>query len=280
MYRILKREQLNETVVRMELEAPLVARKALAGQFVILRADARGERIPLTIAQTDAKRGTVAVIFQVVGAATMALGAKKEGEAIADLVGPLGNPTEVEGLKKVAVIGGGVGCAIALPVAKRLFELGADVTSIVGFRTAGLVILEKEFRSVSRRMILTTDDGTCGEKGNVCAPLGRFLKDGERFDAVFAVGPLVMMKYVAETTRPYQIKTVASMNPIMIDGTGMCGCCRITVGGEMKFACVDGPDFDAHLVDFDEAMGRLRTYTAFEAQARERNCNLFRKEVK
>lgn len=280
MYRILKKEALNPAVMRMELEAPLVARRALAGQFVILRADERGERIPLTVADRDAMRGTISVIFQTVGGATMTLGHKEAGEAIADLAGPLGDPTKVEGLKKVAVVGGGVGCAIALPVAKRLFELGADVTSVVGFRTSGLVILEKEFQEISGRYILTTDDGTCGEKGNVCIPLKRLLEAGERFDAVFAVGPLIMMKYVAEATRPYHIKTVASMNPIMIDGTGMCGCCRISVGGEMKFACVDGPDFDAHLVDFDEAIWRSRTYAAFEAKARERHCNLFRKEVK
>ncbi len=276
MYRILKKTYLTPTVVRMEIAAPLAARNALAGQFVILRADEEGERIPLTIADHDAERGTVTVIFQVVGGATMALEAKREGDFVATLAGPLGMPTPVEGLKKVAVVGGGVGCAIALPVVKRLFELGAETTSIVGFRTAELAILEQEFLRYSSRFFLTTDDGSKGERGNVCAPLSRLLAAGERFDAVFAVGPLVMMKYVAETTRPYAVKTIASMDPIMIDGTGMCGCCRVTVDGKMKFACVDGPDFDAHQVDFDEAIARLKTYEPIEARARERHCNLYR----
>ncbi len=278
MNKILKKERLNPTVVRMELEAPLIARKALAGQFVILRAEERGERIPLTVAGQDRSAGSVTIIFQVVGGATMALDAKREGEYIADLVGPLGNPTEVEGLKKVAVVGGGVGCAIALPVARRLGELGAAVTSVLGFRSASLVILEREFSDCSARCFLTTDDGSRGERGNVCMPLGRLLAAGERFDAVFAVGPLIMMKYVAETTRPYGIRTIASMNPIMIDGTGMCGCCRLTVDGKTRFACVDGPDFDAHLVDFDEAIRRSRIYEGFEQRARERGCRLLRKE--
>ncbi len=276
MYEILRKESLNDWVTRMEIAAPLVARKALAGQFVILRADECGERIPLTIAGCDAETGGVEIIFQVVGGATMALNEKKVGERLADFAGPLGNPTEVEGLKKVAVVGGGVGCAIALPVARRLHALGCSVTSIVGFRTRALVILEEEFRSVSDRLYLTSDDGSYGERGNVCAPLTRLLEGGERFDEVITIGPLVMMKFVAQATKPYAVKTVASMNPLMIDGTGMCGCCRLTVGGEMKFACVDGPDFDAHLVDFDEAILRSKAYAPFESEARERHCNLYK----
>ncbi len=279
MYRILKKESLNPTVTRMEVEAPLVANKALAGQFVILRADERGERIPLTVAGCNKETGAVTIIFQVVGGATMALNEKQEGEYIADFVGPLGTPTHVDGLKKVAVIGGGVGCAIALPVARALKERGCAVTSIVGFRNKDLVILEEEFRSYSERFYMMTDDGSYGEKGNVCAPLNKLLESGETFDEVITIGPLIMMKFVALATKPYNIKTVASMNPIMIDGTGMCGCCRLTVGGEMKFACVDGPDFDAHLVDFDEAIKRARTYQEFEAAAREKHCNLYKKEV-
>ncbi len=280
MFRILKRVSLNPTVTRLDVEAPLIAKKALAGQFVILRANERGERIPLTVAGCDKETGAVTVIFQVVGATTMELNKIKEGDFIPDFVGPLGTPTEVDGLKKVAVVGGGVGCAIALPVARRLHSLGCSVTSIVGFRNRDLVILEEEFRAASESFFLVTDDGSYGETGNVCMPLTRLLESGERFDEVITIGPLVMMKFVAKATKPYGIKTVASMNPIMIDGTGMCGCCRVTVGGEMKFACVDGPDFDAHLIDFDEAMKRSKTYAEFEARAREEHCNLFRKEVK
>ncbi len=280
MFRILKRVSLNPTVTRLDVEAPLIAKKALAGQFVILRANERGERIPLTVAGCDKETGAVTVIFQVVGATTMELNKMKEGDFIPDFVGPLGTPTEVDGLKKVAVVGGGVGCAIALPVARRLHSLGCSVTSIVGFRNRDLVILEEEFRAASESFFLVTDDGSYGETGNVCMPLTRLLESGERFDEVITIGPLVMMKFVAKATKPYGIKTVASMNPIMIDGTGMCGCCRVTVGGEMKFACVDGPDFDAHLIDFDEAMKRSKTYAEFEARAREEHCNLFRKEVK
>lgn len=280
MYRILRKEKLNPTVTLMEIEAPYVAAKALAGQFVILRADERGERIPLTVAGCNRETGAVTIIFQVVGGATMALNEKEAGEFIPDFVGPLGTPTEVNGLKKVAVIGGGVGCAIALPVACSLHEHGCDVTSIVGFRSKDLVILENEFKNYSNRFYMMTDDGSYGEKGNVCAPLNKLLEAGETFDEVITIGPLIMMKFVALATKPYGVKTVASMNPIMIDGTGMCGCCRLTVGGEMKFACVDGPDFDAHLIDFDEAMKRSRTYFEFEQQAREKHCNLYRKEVK
>ncbi len=280
MHKILEKKKLAEGIIYMLFEAPMAARRARAGQFVILRVDEEGERIPLTIADSDAAAGTVAVIFQSVGATTMTLAEKEAGDTIADLLGPLGNPTETEGAKSVAVVGGGVGCAIAYPVAKAFARQGASVTSIIGARTKDLVILQEGFQAVSHRLYVTTDDGTMGEKGNVCIPLRRMLEAGERFDRVFTVGPLPMMKYVAEATRPYSIKTIASMNPIMVDGTGMCGCCRVTVGGEMKFACVDGPDFDAHLIDFDEAMGRLKTYSAFEKHARERHCNLFHKEVK
>ncbi len=280
MYRILKKKKLNPTVTLMEIEAPFVAAKALAGQFIILRADERGERIPLTVAGCNKETGAVTIIFQIVGGATMTLNEKEEGEYIADFVGPLGTPTHVEGLKKVAVVGGGVGCAIAWPVARSLHELGCEVTSIVGFRNKDLVILEDEFKACSDRMFMMTDDGSYGEKGNVCVPLNRLLEAGETFDEVITIGPLIMMKFVAAATKPYNIKTIASMNPIMIDGTGMCGCCRVTVGGQMKFACVDGPDFDAHLIDFDEAMKRSRTYQEFEQKAREKHCNLFKKEVK
>ena len=275
MVSILKRQNLNETVVRMTFLAPPIARHAQAGQFVILRVDESGERIPLTVAGFDRERGTVDVIFQTVGGTTMQLGAKNEGESIADLAGPLGNPTVLDGLKKVAVVGGGAGCAIALPVAKELFRRGADVTVIAGFRSRALVILEEDLRACSSRFLLATDDGSAGEKGNVCIPLKRLLEE-ETFDEVIAIGPLVMMKYVAETTRPYGVKTVASMDPIMIDGTGLCGCCRLTVGGKTKFACVDGPEFDAHLVDFDEAIRRSRIYTDFEARKREEHCRLLR----
>lgn len=279
MYRILKKRSLNPTVTYMEIEAPFVAKKALAGQFIILRADEKGERIPLTVAGCDKERGAVSIIFQVVGGATMALNEKQEGEFIPDFVGPLGTPTHVEGLKKVAVVGGGVGCAIALPVARRLHELGCEVTSIVGFRNKDLVILEEEFKAVSDRFYMMTDDGSYGEKGNVCAPLNELLASGETFDEVITIGPLIMMKFVAAATKPYGVKTVASMNPIMVDGTGMCGGCRLTVGGETKFACVDGPDFDAHLIDFDEAIKRSRIYSDFEQHAREAHCNLYKKEA-
>lgn len=279
MYEILKKVALNPTVMRMDIKAPLIAKKALAGQFVIVRADECGERIPLTVAGCDAQTGAVTIIFQIVGGATMTLASLPEGGYVADFVGPLGTPTHLDGLKKVAVVGGGVGCAIALPVARALHERGCEVTSIVGFRNQDLVILEDEFKAISDRFFMMTDDGSYGEKGNVCVPLNRLLESGETFDEVITIGPLIMMKFVAAATKPYGIRTVASMNPIMIDGTGMCGCCRVTVGGEMKFACVDGPDFDAHLIDFDEAMKRSRTYSEFEAKAREKHCNLFKKTV-
>ena len=279
MFRIVKKEELNPTVVRMEIEAPLVAKKAKAGQFIILRVDEEGERIPLTVAGYDREQGTVRVIFQIVGATTKKLGMKNEGDCIADFVGPLGNPTGVEGMKKVCVVGGGVGCAIALPVAEALKENGAEVTSIVGFRTADLVILEKEFRAASSRFIMMSDDGTVGEKGLVTAPLKALLEAGEQFDAVIAIGPLVMMKFVVLTVKPFGVKMIVSMNPIMIDGTGMCGGCRLTVGGKTKFACVDGPEFDGYEVDFDEAIKRGSMYRSFERTAYEETCNLFAKEA-
>ena len=280
MYKIVRKKSLNPTVTLMDIEAPLVAKKAKAGQFIILRVDGDGERIPLTVAGCDQEKGTVTIIFQIVGATTEKLNHKNEGESIEDFVGPLGMPTEIEGLKKVCVIGGGVGCAIALPVARALHEQGAEVTAIAGFRNKDLVILEDEFKACSDRFIMMTDDGSYGEKGTVTVPLKELLEKGERFDEVIAIGPLIMMKFVCLTTKEYGQKTVVSMNPIMIDGTGMCGGCRLTVGGETKFACVDGPDFDGHLVDFDEAMSRSRSYAPFERHAYEETCNLFKKEVR
>ena len=280
MFQIVRKQALNPTVTKMEILAPFVAKKAKAGQFIILRVDEDGERIPLTIAGYDRLKGTVTIIFQVVGAATQLLNAKNEGDFIPDFVGPLGKPTHIEGLKKVCVVGGGVGCAIALPVARALSEAGAEVTSIVGFRNKDLVILEEEFKAYSQNFYMMTDDGSYGRQGNVCVPLKEILESGETFDEVITIGPLIMMKFVCATTKEFNVKTVASMNPIMIDGTGMCGGCRLTVGGEMKFACVDGPEFDGHLIDFDEAMSRSRTYAEFEAHEREATCNLFKKEVK
>lgn len=279
MYKIVRKQSLNPTVTRMEIEAPLIAKKAQPGQFIILRVDEDGERIPLTVAGYDREKGTVTIIFQIVGATTEKLNHKNEGEFIQDFVGPLGVPSKVEGLKKVCVIGGGVGCAIALPVAQKLHELGAEVTSIVGFRNKDLVILEDEFKACSDHFSMMTDDGSYGEKGNVTAPLKALLESGERFDEVIAIGPLIMMKFVCLTTKEYGQKTTVSMNPIMVDGTGMCGGCRLTVGGKTKFACVDGPDFDGHEVDFDEAMSRARSYAPFERHAYEETCNLFKKEV-
>ncbi len=279
MYKIISKEALNPTVTKMEIYAPLVAKKALPGQFIILRVDEDGERIPLTVAGYDREKGTVTIIFQIVGGTTERLNHKKVGESIPDFVGPLGKPTRTEGLKKVCVVGGGVGCAIALPVARALHEQGADVTSIIGFRNKELVILEEEFKACSNTFYMMTDDGSYGRQGNVCVPLNELLESGERFDEVITIGPLIMMKFVCEATRPYQVKTIASMNPIMIDGTGMCGGCRLTVGGKMKFACVDGPEFDGHEIDFDEAMSRSRAYADFEARERETACNLFKQEV-
>jgi len=274
MFAIVSKTVLNPTVIRMEILAPRVAKKAQAGQFIILRVDADGERIPLTVADYDREKGTVSIIFQKVGATTDKLAMKEAGEQIEDFVGPLGRPTETEGLHKVAVVGGGVGCAIAYPVAKKLHEEGCTVHTVAGFRTKDLVILEDEFRAVSDRFVPMSDDGTWGEKGLVTAALRSLIESGEAYDEVIAIGPLIMMKFVCQLTKEFGVKTVVSMNPIMIDGTGMCGGCRLSVGGKMKFACVDGPDFDGHEVDFDEAMKRGAMYKAFERNARE--CNLMK----
>ncbi len=277
MYTIKRKEKLNNTVTLMEIEAPYVAKKAQAGQFIILRVDDEGERIPLTIADFDRDKGSVTIIFQVVGATTKKLDEKNEGEYIADFVGPLGTPTHTEGLKKVAVIGGGVGCAIAYPVAKKLSEQGCIVHSVVGFRNKDLVILEEQFNKVSDVLKIMTDDGSYGEKGLVTNALKELIDSGEQYDRVIAIGPLIMMKFVCNLTREYGIKTIVSMNPIMIDGTGMCGGCRLSVGGETKFACVDGPDFDGHLVDFDLMLKRSGMYKDFERHSYEKTCNLFKR---
>ena len=277
MYQIVRKKVLSPVVTLMDIDAPFVAKKAEAGQFIILRVYDEGERIPLTISGYDREKGTVRIIFQIIGASTALLNAKEEGEYISDFVGPLGKATEVEGRKKVAVIGGGVGSAIALPVAEKLRSLGAEVHSVIGFRNSNLVILEDEFGAASDKLILMTDDGSRGRKGLVTEALKELIDSGEEYDEVIAIGPLVMMKFVVATTRPYGIKTTVSMNPVMIDGTGMCGGCRLTVGGEVKFACVDGPDFDGYQVDFDEAMSRGRMYSDFERHAYEDSCNLFRK---
>ena len=280
MYKILEKKILNPTVTQMTVEAPMVARKAEPGQFIILRTDKDGERIPLTVADFDREKGSVTIIFQIVGATTEKLNHLCVGDYIEDFVGPLGKATETEGLKKVAVVGGGVGCAIAYPVAKKLHQMGCEVHSVVGFRAKDLVILEDEFRAVSDKFILMTDDGSVGEKGLVTDALRKLIESGEKYDEVITIGPLIMMKFVCGLTKEYGVKTVASMNPIMIDGTGMCGGCRLTVGGETKFACVDGPEFDGHLIDFDEAMARSGIYKPFERHAHEQTCNLFRAEVK
>ena len=277
MYKIVRKKELNPTVTLMEIEAPFVARKAEPGQFIILRVDENGERIPLTVAGYDRQKGTITIIFQIVGATTEILNHKNEGDYICDFVGPLGRASECEGLKKVCVVGGGVGNAIALPTAQKLHELGAEVTSIIGFRNKDLVILEDEFKACSDHFVIMTDDGSYGEHGNVTAPLQKMLEAGEKFDEVIAIGPLIMMKFVCKLTKEFGVKTVVSMNPIMIDGTGMCGGCRLTVGGETKFAYVDGPDFDGHLVDFDEAMDRGSMYKEFERKAYDDACNLFKK---
>lgn len=277
---IVKKEILNPTVTRMVVYSPYIAKKAEPGEFIILRVDAEGERIPLTVAGYDRENGTVDIIFQIVGGTTMKLNHLEEGDCIHDFVGPLGNPTKTDGLKKVAVVGGGVGCAIAYPVAKKLHDLGCEVHSIIGFRNKDLVILEKDFAAASDKLCLMTDDGSYGTKGLVTNALEELIKAGNEYDEVIAIGPLIMMKFVTLLTKKYNIKTIVSMNPIMIDGTGMCGGCRLTVGGKTKFACVDGPEFDGFEVDFDEAMSRSRSYTEFEAEAREKTCNLFKKEVK
>ena len=279
MYRILEKECLNAQVTKMKIHAPAVAKKAAPGQFVILRSHCDGERIPLTVADYDRSEGSITVIFQVVGAGTEKLNHLTVGDSLCDFVGPLGNATKLDGLKKVAVVGGGVGCAIAYPVAKALFERGVEVHTIVGFRNRDLVILEKEFQSHSSKFVPVSDDGSWGEKGLVTNALRALIEAGETYDEVIAIGPLPMMKFVNLLTKEYAIPTVVSMNPIMIDGTGMCGGCRLTVGGEIKFACVDGPEFDGHLVDFDEAIARSSMYRPFERHAYEDACNLFRKEV-
>lgn len=280
MYKIVRKKELNPTVTLMDIEAPMIAKKAEPGQFIILRVDEEGERIPLTVADFDREKGTVTIIFQIVGATTEKLNHKNEGEYIQDFVGPLGVASHTNGLKKVAVVGGGVGCAIAYPIAKKLHHLGCEVHSIVGFRNKDLVILEDEFKAVSDKLCMMTDDGSHGEKGLVTQALRKLIESGEKYDEVIAIGPLVMMKFVVAVTKEFGIKTVVSMNPIMIDGTGMCGGCRLTVGGETKFACVDGPDFDGFLVDFDEAMDRGTMYKPFERHKHEETCNLFAKEVK
>lgn len=280
MYKILKKKVLNPTVTYMEIDAPLVAKKARAGQFIILIVDEDGERIPLTIAGYDREKGSVSIIFQIVGATTFKLNQKEEGDYIHDFAGPLGRPSEVEGFKHVAVVGGGVGCAIALPVAKALHENGTEVTSIVGFRNKDLVILEDEFKACSDHFVPMSDDGTYGTKGLVTNALEDLLIKGEKFDEIITIGPLIMMKFVVQVAKKYNVPCVVSMNPIMIDGTGMCGCCRLTVGGKMMFACVDGPDFNGYDVDFDEAIERSRMYKDFERHAYEDACNLFKKEVK
>ena len=279
MNKIVKKEPLNPTVVRMVVDAPLIAKKAEPGQFIIFRAKEDSERIPLTIAASDPEAGTVTIIYQIVGAGVMELDSLNEGEYIHDFVGPLGKATETDGLKKVAVVGGGVGCAIAYPITKKLHDLGCEVHAIVGFRNKDLVILEDEFKAASDKYVMMTDDGSYGEKGLVTDALKKLIEDGNQYDEVIAIGPLIMMKFVCLTTKEYGIKTIVSMNPIMVDGTGMCGGCRLTVGGKTKFACVDGPDFDGHEIDFDEAMKRGSIYKEFETKAREASCNLLNKEV-
>ncbi len=279
MYRILEKTVLNPTVTKMVVEAPLIAKKAEPGQFIIFRTTEDSERVPLTIADYDREKGTVTIIFQIVGASTMELNALEEGDFIHDFVGPLGTPSKTDHLKKVCVIGGGVGCAIAYPVAKKLHENGCEVHTVAGFRNKDLVILEKEFSLVSDELTIMTDDGSYGKKGLVTDALEKLIEKGNIYDEVIAIGPLIMMKFVCLATKKHGIKTTVSMNPIMIDGTGMCGGCRLSVGGETKFACVDGPDFDGHLVDFDEAIKRGSIYKDFEERQREKSCNLFKKEV-
>ena len=281
MYRIARKKVLNPTVTQMEIVAPLVANKAKPGQFIILRVDDEGERIPLTVAGTNPEEGTVKIIFQIVGATTEILNHKNEGDSIADFVGPLGVATHTDGITKVCIIGGGVGCAIAMPIAEEFHKLGANVTSIIGFRNKDIVILEDEFNEYSDRVFMMTDDGSYGRHGNVTVPLKELLEAGEKFDMIITIGPLIMMKFVVATAKPYNIPVTVSMNPIMIDGTGMCGGCRLTLHQDgkkvTKFACVDGPDFNGYEVDFDEAMSRGRTYAAFERHAYEEACNLFKK---
>jgi len=284
MYRIATKKVLNPSVIQMEIEAPLVACKAKPGQFIILRTDEDGERIPLTVAGTDPEKGTVKIIFQVVGSTTEKLKFKNEGDFLQDFAGPLGVATHTDGIKKVCIVGGGVGCAIAMPVAQEFHRLGAEVTSIIGFRNKDLLILEDEFRACSDRLTVMTDDGSYARQGNVTVPLKEYLEAGEKFDLIITIGPLIMMKFVTETAKPFGIPVTVSMNPIMIDGTGMCGGCRLTLNQDgkkvTKFACVDGPDFNGYEVDFDEAMSRGRMYSDFERHAHEKTCNLFREENK
>ena len=279
MYRIVKKEALKPTVTLYEIEAPMVAKKAEPGQFIILRVDENGERIPITIHDFDREKGTVTIIVQTIGATTEKLRHKAEGEYIQDFVGPLGRPTETEGKKKVCVVGGGVGCAIAYPVLKKFHDCGAEVHAVVGFKSKDVVILEDKFKSASDVMKLVTDDGSYGEKGLVTDALKQLIEEGNQYDEIFAIGPAIMMKFVSKTTEPYGIPTTVSMSPIMVDGTGMCGGCRLTVGGETKFACVDGPDFDGHKVDWDESLKRGKMYFDWERHKYEETCNLFSKEV-
>ena len=284
MYKISEKKVLNPTVVQLQIEAPLVANKARPGQFIILRVDENGERIPLTVAGVNKEKGTVKIIFQIVGGTTEKLSHKEEGDYIQDFVGPLGVATHLDGLKKVCIVGGGVGCAIAMPIAEALHEMGADVTSIIGFRNKDLLILEDEFTACSNTLRIMTDDGSYGEHGNVTMPLKEMLEAGEKFDMIITIGPLIMMKFVVATAKPFGTPITASMNPIMIDGTGMCGGCRLTLNVDgkkvTKFACVDGPDFNGYEIDFDEAMSRGRMYAEYERHAYEDACNLFKKEVK
>ena len=279
MYRIVRKEALKPTVILYEIEAPMVAKKAEPGQFIILRVDENGERIPITIHDYDREKGTVTIIVQTVGATTEKLSHKQQGEFIQDFVGPLGRPTETEGKKKVCVVGGGVGCAIAYPVLKKFHDCGAEVHAVVGFKNKDVVILEDKFKSASDVMKLVTDDGSYGETGLVTDALKQLIEEGNQYDEIFAIGPAIMMKFVSKTTEPYGIPTTVSMSPIMVDGTGMCGGCRLTVGGETKFACVDGPDFDGHKVDWDESLKRGKMYFDWERHKHEEVCNLFKKEV-
>ena len=279
MYRIVRKEALKPTVILYEIEAPMVAKKAEPGQFIILRVDENGERIPITIHDYDREKGTVTIIVQTVGATTEKLSHKQQGEFIQDFVGPLGRPTETEGKKKVCVVGGGVGCAIAYPVLKKFHDCGAEVHAVVGFKNKDVVILEDKFKSASDVMKLVTDDGSYGEKGLVTDALKQLIEEGNQYDEIFAIGAAIMMKFVSKTTEPYGIPTTVSMSPIMVDGTGMCGGCRLTVGGETKFACVDGPDFDGHKVDWDESLKRGKMYFDWERHKHEEVCNLFKKEV-
>ena len=283
MYKIVEKKILNPTVIQLLIEAPLVANKAKPGQFIILRVDEDGERIPLTVAGVNKEKGIIKIIFQIAGATTKKLSYKETGEYIQDFVGPLGVATHLEGIKKACIVGGGVGCAIAMPIAEALHDMGADVTSIIGFRNKDALILEDEFKACSDTLRIMTDDGSFGEQGNVTVPLKEILESGEKFDMIITIGPLIMMKYVVETARPYNTPVTASMNPIMIDGTGMCGGCRLTLNIDgkkvTKFACVDGPDFNGYEIDFDEAMSRGRMYGDFERHAYEASCNLFNKEV-